>query len=374
MAEAAFVNPAGGHNYEEPLTRPVQRLAVLLSGEHATLPLAELRALLAVHEPAATVEARGVVALVRTDSPHDCLAALQRSALAMAWGRLWDTDAHSDAGLAAIAQRLATRTIPPGTYAVEAQRAGLPRLPDSSAIERALGTGLKQGGARIRLNGPEYTVFAWAAPEGLYVGELAGRADRTRFELRHLDEREHFSPVSLHPRRAASLLHLARVPVGGVVYDPFCGTGGVVLEAALEGHVAYGSDLDGFMVQGTLQTLADAGPAPLDATVFQADIEDTPPLMPRIDGIVTDLPYGRASSTNQEEVGALYERAFAAFRTLLEPGRYAVVGCAEPGLLPPFARHHFVEVERHAEYVHRSLTRHYIVLRRVDPSTATHGA
>lgn len=343
-------------------------LAVLLSGEHASLPEAELRALLAVHAPTAVVQRRGMLALIEALDAAPCVAALERAALAMAWGELWAEAANDDAGVAAAAHLLAGRALPPGTYAVEAQRSGAQRLPDSAAIERALGAGLKQAGATIRLNSPQTTVFAWSLPDGLVVGELLGRCDRTRFELRHLDERDHFSPVSLHPRRAASLLHLARVAPGGTVYDPFCGTGGVVLEAALEGYRAFGSDVDGFMVQGTLQTLADAAAEPLDATVFVADIARAPELVDPVDGIVTDLPYGRASSTNQEDVAQLYRRAFAAFERLLLPGRRLVVGCAQPELLPPPEAHGLEPLESHEERVHRSLTRHYLVFGRTSRS------
>jgi tRNA (guanine10-N2)-dimethyltransferase len=340
------------------------RLAVLLSGEHPTLPEAEVRSLLAVHEPAARTTKQGLILLIDTHHPAKAIDAVARAALVMAWGEWWDQDTPDAEGLSRMAGRLATRTGIQGAVAVEAQRSGQHK-PDSSNIERALGTALKQAGARIRLGNPEHTVFAWSHPEGLFAGLLLGRGDRSRFEARHVDERDHFSPVSLHPRRAASLLHLARVPVGGTVYDPFCGTGGVVLEAALEGHVAIGSDLDQFMVQGTLQTLADAGPEPLDALVFIADIASTPGLVDQVDGIVSDLPYGRASSTMQEDLASLYERAIASFAKLLRPGGRAVVGCARPDLLPAAAKHGFDVAERHAEFVHRSLTRHYTVLQRV---------
>ncbi|HJQ94045.1 MAG TPA: hypothetical protein VJ874_07170, partial [Candidatus Thermoplasmatota archaeon] len=190
--------------------------------------------------------------------------------------------------------------------------------------------------------------------------------DRSRFEARISDERAHFSPVGMHPRRAASLLHLARAPPCSRVYDPFCGTGGMVLEAALEGYDAWGSDLDPFMVQGTLQTLADAAPEPLDGQAFVADIADAPGLVGMVDAVVTDLPYGRSSGTDGEPLRGLYGRAFTAFAELLPAGGHLLVGHSDPSLLAGLEAAGFRVVERHAEPVHKSLVRHYAVAMRID--------
>jgi tRNA G10 N-methylase Trm11 len=119
------------------------------------------------------------------------------------------------------------------------------------------------------------------------------------------------------------------------------------------------------MVQGTWQTLTDVPPEPLDATVFEADIGATPTLVGEVDGIVTDLPYGRASGTAGEGLSALYGRAFAAFARMLPSGAYAVVGHPDPALLEGIEAHGFEVVERHEERAHRSLTRHFAVMRRL---------
>jgi tRNA (guanine10-N2)-dimethyltransferase len=336
---------------------------VLLSGEHATLPAAELRALLAVHDPGATVALDGLVAAVVPKEPAGTDAALSRMALAHEWGEAWASAEDSPAGIEALAQAVARHAPGKEPAAVTSERRGLAKSANSLAIERRLGKALADAGHPIDLKAPKLTVFAWILDGRVHAGLLRGKPDRSAFEGRVAEKRAHFSPVGLHPRRAASLLHLARVPPGGSIYDPFCGTGTFVLEAALEGYRALGSDLDAWMVQGTWQTLTDVPPEPLDATVFEADIGAAPELVGQVDGLVTDLPYGRASGTDGEALAALYGRAFAAFAELLPRGAYAVVGHPDPALLLPGAA--FEVVERHEERAHRSLTRHFAVLRRL---------
>ena len=338
--------------------------AVLLSGEHPTLPLAELKALLAVHDPRASVQAQGLVAVVQPGEPDGADAAIARMALAHEWGELWAQAPESAEGLTHLVSlvRGTARKLHPAAAAVASERRGTSKAVERADVERALGRALGEAGHAIDLKAPALTLFAWLLDGRIVAGRRLGSLDRGRYEGRASDERAHFSPVSLHPRRAASLLHLARVAPGGRVYDPFCGTGLVVLEAALEGYDAWGSDLDSFMAQGTLQTLADAGPEPLPGTVFVADIGAVPDLVGHADGIVTDLPYGRSSGTHGEEVAALYRRAFASFARLLPHGGRAVVGHADPALLSGLGEQGLRLEETHAEFVHRSLTRHYAVV------------
>ncbi|HUR63849.1 MAG TPA: THUMP domain-containing protein [Candidatus Thermoplasmatota archaeon] len=335
--------------------------AVLLSGEHPTLPVAELRALLDVHDPRGGVHAQGLVAVVQPGNPAGCDAALTRMALAHEWGDLWAQAPETPEGLAQLAALVRARATGQGPAAVATERRGEGKGLDRAAVERTLGAALKDAGHPIDLKAPATVLFAWLTDGRIAIGLRRGQHDRSRFEARISDERAHFSPVGMHPRRAACLLHLARAAPGSRVYDPFCGTGGMVLEAALEGHDAWGSDLDSFMVQGTLQTLADAASDPLDGHVFVADIGEAPGLVGTVDAVVTDLPYGRGSSTDGEPLRELYGRAFAAFAALLPSGGHAVVGHSDPALLTGLEAHGFRVIERHAEPVHRSLVRHYAV-------------
>lgn len=348
------------------------RRGVLLSGDHPTLPEAELRALCAVHDPGARVLVDGLVGSIDPAAATALDAGLGRMALAASWGVLWGETLQGPGAAAELARATAIHADGRGTAGVHFERRGARKNPDARALQRAVGDALRQCGHTIDLAAPERRIFLWLVEERILVGERLG-APAPRYGERAVEKRMHFSPVSLHPRRAATLLHLVRVPPGQRVYDPFCGTGGIVLEAALEGYDAWGSDLDAFMVQGTLQALADVGPEPLAGTVFEADIADAAGLAPEVAGIVTDLPYGRASTTGGEGLRPLYARAFRAFHDLLPTGGRAVAGLADPALLDLAAPAGLVVEEVHRERMHRSLTRHFAVLRRAHEAPPLNG-
>lgn len=338
-------------------------LAVLLSGEHATLPTAELRALLAVHAPTATLALDGLMARVDVADREveGARVAAHRMALAYAWGDLWGTCAAAPDAVAAVVR---SRADGRGRAGVTFERRGHGKGPGAGAmaLQAAAGRALAAAGHPIDLAAPERAIELWIQGDQAMVVEKQGAAQAWAYAARAVDNRAHFSPVSLHPRRAAALLHLARVAPGGRVYDPCCGTGAFVLEAAVEGYDAWGSDIDAFMVQGTLQSLADAADAPLHGTAFVADVGAGGGLVEGVAGIVTDLPYGRASSTQGEGVASLYARAFGAFADLLPPGGRAVVGMADATLLELAGPAGLTLLETHTERVHRSLTRTFGVL------------
>jgi tRNA (guanine10-N2)-dimethyltransferase len=152
------------------------------------------------------------------------------------------------------------------------------------------------------------------------------------------------------------LINLTEARKGDTILDPFCGTGGIVLEAALLGLKAIGSDIDPEMVEGCRQNLEHFGTS---AMVEVSDIGDIQQNFGMVKAVATDPPYGRAASTKKEEINGLYERGLKAMtETVVHGGRLGVVlprEIASPGL---------ELVQMHQQRVHRSLTRHYHIFTR----------
>ena len=86
--------------------------------------------------------------------------------------------------------------------------------------------------------------------EKIYFGINVGNIDRKSFETRVPQNRPFFSPVSLHPKIARALVNLAHLSAGDILLDPFCGTGGIMIEAGLIGMEIVGCDIDENMVNG----------------------------------------------------------------------------------------------------------------------------
>lgn len=180
--------------------------------------------------------------------------------------------------------------------------------------------------------------------------------DRKQFDIRKVGERPFFSPISLHPRYARTLVNLTRVKRGQTLLDPFCGTGGILIEASMVGAKVLGSDIAEEMVGGCVANL-NHFQAPFES-VKASDVGDIASVFGKVDVVATDPPYGRSASLWQEGKSSLYARAMEAFLEVVRPeGRVGVV-FPEP-LDRSWER--LSLSESHVQRVHRSLSRHYFI-------------
>ena len=227
------------------------------------------------------------------------------------------------------------------------------------AAERTIGAALAKRNT-IDLRNPEVEVRVLLGSR-VRISRIVGKIDRKGFESRKGENRPFFSPISLHPKYARALVNLSGVGPGGRLLDPFCGTGGILIEASLAGAKTLGSDLDPRMLEGSTQNMAHFG---LQADrLEECDVSKIDGVFGEVDAVATDPPYGRASSTGKEVPGLLHRRMLLALRDILAPGgRAAVVlpDTAAVGKLPAGMR----LVESHPMRVHRSLVRHFVVLRK----------
>jgi tRNA (guanine10-N2)-dimethyltransferase len=206
-------------------------------------------------------------------------------------------------------------------------------------------------GRKVDLRHPEVEL-RFVISDKVYFHVMLAEIDRPSFDRRKVAERPFFSPISLHPRYARALVNIAGVREGDLVLDPFCGTGGTLIEAAMIGARACGSDIDDEMIAGTAANMEHVGVKAERLEVL--DIDDAPDAFPGMNAVLTDLPYGRSASTRKEGVPHLYSRAIPAMHACLGPGgSFGIVAPLIMELQPLCAR------ETHAQRVHRSLTRHY---------------
>ncbi len=323
------------------------RLWIELSGEHPTLPRAEA---LAAFEAEGCVlrEVSWSTKVLRLDATGPVERAAHRLGLAhmvceeLAQGTFEEV-------------RSAARSYEVGGKGFRTQARGLDIDVDTKAIEGALGADFGRTG-RVNLRAPSVE-FRVLVSEEFLLGRVLHRVDRPGLEARTVTHRSFRLPISLHPKLARALVNLSRVPTGGVLLDPFCGTGGIVLEAAKMDLRPVAADLKGSMVAGARRSLRHLG---TDADFVTADAGRGPWRMGTVAGIATDPPYGRAASTRGEPRLALYERSFAAFAEILPPRHHvAVVLPSDEAVALGEARWDLLE--RHTMRVHRSLSRSFCV-------------
>ncbi|MFT4312296.1 MAG: TRM11 family SAM-dependent methyltransferase [Candidatus Woesearchaeota archaeon] len=107
-------------------------------------------------------------------------------------------------------------------------------------------------------------------------------------------------PSSIDPRLARAMVNLAGKKAHAI-YDPFCGTGGILLEAFDCQLQTIGSDIDPHMIEKSQQNCKQFH---ANVTLFTGDaLKQTT----QSDAIVTDLPYGK-NTRILDNIQHLYEQ------------------------------------------------------------------
>jgi tRNA (guanine10-N2)-dimethyltransferase len=253
-----------------------------------------------------------------------------------------------------------------GTAAV--RRLGRPTSGATDDAVLAAGAAFKRGGGRIRLGDPEHRFWLVRDADGSdRLLEEVAAIDRRSASGRRMPTLPFQRPVSLPPRFARAAANLARVRPGDRVVDPFVGTGALLAEAGLLGARLFAIDRDPEMVRGALRNLGHLGLSAEELVVGDAGTAEFRDSSAPFDAVVTDPPYGRASSTGGEGASEVLARVLPRWAERVRPGGRVVV--VLPGPIEPLGPE-WTSRLRATVRVHRSLTREFRVFERAGATSS----
>jgi tRNA (guanine6-N2)-methyltransferase len=138
-------------------------------------------------------------------------------------------------------------------------------------------------------------------------------------------------PGALKPSVAAALVSLAQTTRTTTVLDPCCGSGTILIEAALQGASVCGGDRNPLAVAAAQ---ANASAAGITGAIQQWDATALPLADAVMDRVITNLPWGRQVQVD-EALSSLYQRLFAQMRRVLVPSGRLVVLTNAPEEIDP---------------------------------------
>jgi len=193
------------------------------------------------------------------------------------------------------------------------------------------------------------------------IGLGSFRRRVSSWSYREPSKRPIYKPGTMKPKLARVFVNLARVKSfsNELLLDPFCGVGGFLIEACDMGLKYVGSDINIDYVVGAKINLRHYGCEP---NVLQADALRLYLVKDSIDGIATDPPYGRMTSTYRKYLADLYEGFIYESAEVLKRGKYLVFAIPYDEKLKELTEDSligagFKVVGRHFNWVHSSLTR-----------------
>lgn len=211
---------------------------------------------------------------------------------------------------------------------------------------------------KVNLLNPDIEIRVLITDEKIFAGIKKVEIDRSVYEKRKVQNRPFFSPITLHPRLARALVNISGIKNDEVLFDPFCGTGGFLIEAGLMGFKIIGSDIEEKMIKGCRKTLDFFKIKNYE--LFVSDVGKIDSFADNIDCVVTDMPYGKAATTRGEDRLILYNRAFEKISKILKKNGVLVVGVPDKKIIDIGKKYLFFE-KMFSFRVHRSLTRYFFV-------------
>ncbi len=159
-------------------------------------------------------------------------------------------------------------------------------------LEREIGRIFYLKGNRVDLESPSVLILGYIKDRILYLGFLEAKSDRKALLSRRPSKRPAFHPSSMMPENSRLMVNLAKSPLNGLFVDPFCGVGGILIEAALISEHCVGIDIDANMIKGCKENVRYYHLYNVD--LVRGDATKLP--LRRVESIACDTPYGIASS------------------------------------------------------------------------------
>jgi tRNA (guanine10-N2)-dimethyltransferase len=331
------------------------KLMFELSKEHATLPSAEVLASLKAEDMDATIISSNEDVLIVETKPNE--AGIKRLAKRLAFTFVIDDLLFScHATLDEIIQNAEKHPLPlEGSIAIRCKNRSS-HISSEQLIDRLGDIYTKK--RIVNLTNPDIEIRAVVTKDIAYLGMKKASLDTSHFQQRRGHLRPFLSPITLHPKIARAMVNLSQVKKQQTLLDPFCGTGGILLEAGLLGAQIVGSDIEQKMIDGSQKNLEFYQVKKY--RLYCADIGDISRYVPSVDAIATDFPYARATTTKGEKLTKLYNRAFETISQILKKNRYAIVGLSSEAICT-IGEQYLSVVETYPVISHRSLTRYFVV-------------
>ncbi len=155
---------------------------------------------------------------------------------------------------------------------------------------------------KVDLNNPATHIEVIIIGASAYVA-LQFWENNEHFNDRRAHFRPELHPTAMHPKMARGLVNILNPSLQKGFIDPFCGAGGILLEAGLMRVPCTGYDIDAAMLRRCKINLDHYH---IDPKQYTLRVEDALAIKSYAN-VLTDLPYGK-SSKKSDDITALYAR------------------------------------------------------------------
>lgn len=212
----------------------------------------------------------------------------------------------------------------------------------------------KLNNPNVDLKNPKTGIEIFEKKGKIFCGLLLWE-NKEVFSERKAHKRPFLHPTAMDPKLARALINLTSIKKG-VILDPFCGSGGILIEAGIMGLKPEGIDLDKVMINRTEKNLSY-----FKIKDYFLKVGDATKLNKNIKYLVTDLPYGKNSKAVE------LQNLYSSFLIVLEKNLSGTAVVCFPDFCNPgnlIKKSNLKVTGKYSVYMHKSLTKLIYTLKR----------
>lgn len=340
----------------------------ILSGEHKTLPGSEVTACLEAEKVDFNIKFhdKGILILEISEKDYNLINTIgKRFAYVHEVCKFLFKTSHKN--LKEDVEKYPWEELVKRDYAVRVRKKDFKCNINSVKMEQEIGGLIKSRlgeNINVNLENPSTFIRTIILDDSILISERIFKVPKKHFFELKPHKRPFFYPGSMSPKLARGMSNLSRVKKGSIVLDPFCGTGGILIETGIIGARVVGIDIDEKMVDGTIKNLEYCGIRDYD--VFKGDARNIE-LHFKVDAVVTDPPYGISASTAGVQSKKIYEDTLFSMQKVIKKDGYICMATPHYLDIDTLISHtKFKIIEQYKIRMHKSLTRVISVLQLKD--------
>jgi len=204
---------------------------------------------------------------------------------------------------------------------------------------------------KVNLTTPKTMIELFKIQNNIYCCLLLYK-NKENFESRKAHKKPHLYPTSLHPKLARAIVNLTGAK--DKVIDPFCGTGGILIEAGLINLKTEGYDINKNLIEMAKENIKHYKIKNCKLTT-----KDALKIKKKLEFIATDLPYSK--NTKDVNINKLYTNFFKLLKKQLK--KKAVIGMQSTVNSKKLIKDSRLKlIKEFSYYIHKSMTKKIIII------------
>ncbi len=336
--------------------------AVIISGENPDLAIGELKAIMEIYNISYELFVDGLIVIVASSQPVLQIIK-KRAALSILVGNLLfvaESISEFENNLKHYSFDFIKKT---DSFAVRINKLKKSNY-NSEILERKFGRIIKdKTGSIVSLTSPKYLFYVTISSKFYLIVNPTNTFRKIIFYDK-MSKLKCPHPSVMNPILSVVMINLARASENSVVFDPFCGVGGIGARAIKLGIKFIGMDIMYNMVSCAMKNIGNNSLV----SIIQGDARFLP--LMNITHVVCDPPYGRSSSTKNRNPLYLLENFISELSKYLENNGFACIVFSANILTNDILDKILMKyrniklVENYFVYVHSGLTRRVMVFKK----------